>query len=102
MDDLLDLLRGLVLPLFLGVAGCTVRLMRFGVRSLRQLAASLITACFVAVIVHWGLDMFDLCPTVDAAIIGFCSYMGGSLLDAAQEKAVKAVDCLPTPGSGGN
>lgn len=100
MDELLDLLRGLVLPLVLGVTGCAVRLVRFGVRSWRQLAASLFTACFVAVLVHWGLDLFELPATVDAAIIGFCSYSGGSLLDAAHAKTVKAVDALPTPGSG--
>ena len=102
MDDLLDLLRGLLLPVVIGITACFVRLARFGVRSWRQLAASLSTACFVAVLVHWGLDLLDLPATVDAAIVGLTSYMGGSLLDAAQEKAVKAVDCLPTPGSGGN
>ena len=50
MDDLLDLLRGLLLPVVIGITACFVRLARFGVRSWRQLAASLSTACFVAVL----------------------------------------------------
>ena len=77
-----DLVNGLAVPIGLGVIASSVRIMRFGWQSWRQLIASAFVSCFVAVLTYWGLDFVNFPPTVDAAIVGFSAYMGGSLLDA--------------------
>lgn len=99
IDETRELFAGIFLPLVLGMIGCAVRLCRFGVQSLRQLFASVSASCFVAVLVYWGLDMLTFPPTVDAAIVGASSYLGGTLLDAFQHRAIKAVKEAPGPGA---
>jgi hypothetical protein len=84
-----DLLQGICVPVVLGIAGCTVRLVRFGAKNWRQLTASVSSAVFASVLVYWGLDLLTFPPTVDAAICGVSGYMGGLLLDAAQFKMLQ-------------
>ncbi|MDR1684865.1 MAG: phage holin family protein [Desulfovibrio sp.] len=86
-----ELLQGICVPIVLGIAGSAVRLMRFGFKSWRQLAASITSAIFASVLVYWGLDMLTFPPTVDAAICGASGYMGGMMLDALQTRALKVV-----------
>jgi hypothetical protein len=102
-EQVRELFTGIFLPLVLGGIGCAVRICRFGVRSGRQLLASGVTSCFVSVLVFWGLDLIDLPPTVDAAIVGFSGYMSGTLLDAFQDRALRIVgkgDVPPTKKGG--
>lgn len=81
-DGLADIVAGIVVPLILSAVATCVRLSRYGWKSAQHLIASLFTSTFTGVVVFWGLDYFDLSPTVDAAITSVSAYMGGSLLDA--------------------
>ncbi|WP_165177412.1 phage holin family protein [Desulfovibrio sp. ZJ369] len=90
-DGLADIVAGIVVPLLLSAVATCVRLSRFGWKGVRHLMASLFASTFTGVIVFWGLDYFDLSPTVDAAIISVCAYMGGSLLDAFAFRARQVV-----------
>lgn len=101
LQELRELATGLGVPVVLGAAGCLVRASRFGVRSWRQFAASVAASCFVAVVVYWLLDAVDFPPTVDAGIVGISGYMGGVLLDALQDRAIKTVTHGGLPGSPG-
>ena len=80
-DGLADIVGGIAAPLLLSAVSTCVRVARYGWKGLRHFVASLLTSTFTGVVVFWGLDYFDLSPTVDAAIISVCAYMGGSLLD---------------------
>lgn len=91
-EQVKELLSGLATPLVISAAGFAVRVIRFGSKSWRQLAASGITSMFVGVMAYWALDSVDLPPKVVAAIIGLASYMGGTLLDAAQAGTIKTIE----------
>ena len=91
-DGFGPLLQGIAVPLVLGIAATMTRLCRFGWRSWTQFFSSCFVACFVSVLAFWGLDYFDLAPTVDAAIIGMSAYMGGSLLDIFVFRIKKTVN----------
>lgn len=91
MSCLKDLCGGVAVPIFLGIVSSAVRASRFGLRSWGQFFSSVTASCFVAVLIHWGLDYARFAPTVDAAIIGIGSYMGGSLLDAVQTRVLREV-----------
>ena len=80
-DGLADIVGCIVVPLILSSVSTCVRVARYGWKGVRNFVASLLTSTFTGVVVFWGLDYFDLPPTVDAAIISVCAYMGGSLLD---------------------
>ena len=102
-NQIRDLCGTLMLPVFLALMACTVRICRFGIRSWRQLAASVATSCFVGVLVHWGLDYVILPSTVKAALTSICAYLGGSLLDAVQIRALHelAPGAYPCTGNRG-
>ena len=76
------LVRGLAWPMIIGSCAAVVRAWRFGWKDWRHLVASSLVSVFVAVLTFWALDYLDLEPTIDAAIIGLSSYLGGSILDA--------------------
>ena len=90
-SGLKDICGGVAVPILLGIVSSFVRVSRFGIRSWGQFVSSVTASCFVAVLVHWGLDYAGFAPTVDAAIIGISSYMGGSLLDAVQSRVLREV-----------
>ena len=91
LSGLREICGGIAVPFFLGLVSSFVRLSRFGMRSWRQFVSSVVASCFVAVLVHWGLDYASFMPTVDAAIIGTSAYMGGSLLDAVHMRILREV-----------
>lgn len=82
---------GLGAPVAIGMTASFVRLSRSGPRSWRRFLSSVSTSCFVGILVHWGLDYAAFPPTVDAAVIGISSYMGGSLLDAVHDRVISEV-----------
>lgn len=93
MDEYRETLVGLVLPLTLGVVGGSVRAIRFGVKSWRQFAGSLIVACFVAVLANWLLEAAPELPQgVKSGIIGICAYSGGSVLDSLHAKFMRKLE----------
>lgn len=93
-DGFGPLLQGIAVPLCLAVAATFVKISRIGWQSWAQLFSSLVVSAFVAVLVYWGLDYFDWPPTVDACIIGVCSYTGGSLLDSIVFKIRRTVSAV--------
>ena len=80
-DGLADIVGGIVVPLLLSSVSTCVRISRYGWKGARHFVASLVTSIFTGVVVFWGLDYFDLSPTVVASITSVSAYMGGSLLD---------------------
>lgn len=90
-SGLKDICGGVAVPILLGIVSSFVRVSRFGIRSWGQFFSSVTASCFVAVLVYWGLDYANFSPTVDAAVIGMSSYMGGSLLDAVQTRLIHEV-----------
>lgn len=96
--NLSELFAGAGVPLLLSLAASVVRFLKFGWRSWRHFAASLVTSIFVGQVVFWGLDYFGLQPSVKAAIISLSAYMGGSLLDAVVFRVRREIREI---GSGG-
>lgn len=95
MQGFEPLLQGIAVPLVLGIAATFTRLCRLGWHSWTQFFSSCAVSCFVSVLAFWGLDYLDLAPTVDAAIIGFSAYMGGSLLDILVFKVRNTIEHAP-------
>ncbi len=80
-EGLAEIVAGIAVPLLLSAVATCTRVARFGWKGMRHLVASLLTSTFTGVVVFWGLDYFEMSPTVDAAIISVSAYMGGALLD---------------------
>lgn len=88
-----------LLPLVISLCACLTRQAQYGWHGTRQFLREYVVCAFMGVLIFWGLDYVDLPPTVDAAIIGGCSFASMSLLDAITKKLTRVVRDFNVPGS---
>lgn len=87
-----------LLPFVLSIGACLTRQARHGWQGVRNFIKELIICSFMGIIIYWGLDYFNLPPTVDAAITSGCSYASLVLLDALTDKMASFVRGFHVPG----
>lgn len=99
LDNVEELLEAIAAPAVLALFGGLARACRFGVKSWRQFANSVIVSAFTGVVVHLLIQETTLSTSVQAAIVATSGYSGGAILDAVQARIIKAVHHLPGPGA---
>lgn len=100
MDKLRDLADVLAVPAVLGLLGGAVSILRYGVRSWRDLGVNVLTAMFTGCIMHLLLSATSLPDLFQAGCVAMAGYIGGALLDAAKRRTVEAVESMPIPWDG--
>lgn len=95
METLKNFAEGVTLPLLLSLFGGAARAMRYGVRSWRQFAGSLLVSGFAGVVVHLLLQETELSASVKAALVGLSGYSGGVILDGLALRLQQGVAQLP-------
>lgn len=94
----LEVFSGLISPLLISFFACLTLQAKHGWRGLKVFLREYAVCAFMGVIFFWGLDYFDLPPTVDAAIIASSSYASMRLLDVLSEKLVSIIKGVHAPG----
>lgn len=76
MKDILNGIEAftLVLPIILGITAAVAQLCKHGWLGLSHFIRELVLCCFYGVLIFWMMDLWNLPPTVNAAITGGGSY----------------------------
>lgn len=102
MQSLKELLEAVSVPVVLAVFGGLARACRFGVKSWKHFAGSMVVSAFTGVLVHLLLSGSGLSPSVMAAIVAASGYSGGIILDALVQRLVRGVEEFRLDGTSGN
>ena len=81
----------LAVPTGLAVFGGVARACRYGVKSWRHFAGSIIVSGFTGVVVHLLLEDMDLSESMQAALVAASGYSGGAILDALSMRILQSV-----------
>lgn len=87
----LEVFSNTLVPIVLALAACIVKVAKDGWKGIKIFIQNFIIGAFVGVLVYWGLDYWNLPPTVHDAITGGCVYVSRSFLDILQEKIVTTI-----------
>lgn len=91
LDDPRHLVEAVAAPAALAAFGGMTRALRFGVKSWRQFAGSVVISAFSGVLVHLFLMDSSLAPSVQAGLVAVSGYSGGCILDALQVSLVQII-----------
>ena len=91
LSDPRQLAEAMAAPAALAAFGGAARALRFGVKSWRQFAASMVLSAFSGVLVHLFIMDSSLAPSFQAGLVAVSGYSGGCILDALQATLVQAI-----------
>lgn len=87
----LEVFANTLVPLVLALIVCFVKIAKEGWKGVKDFLQNFIVGAFVGIIVYWGLDYWNLPPTVQAAISGGCIFVAKDFLDAAKTRILSTV-----------
>lgn len=96
MSTLKELMETLSAPLALAVFGGIARVCRFGAKSWRHFAGSVVVSAFTGVVVHLIIQESSLSTSLQAAIVAASGYSGGAILDAFVAGIINHIQHFPT------